>query len=151
MRNPSPGTQCLGKGPACQGDALASSNPGSCPKGAACHRVSPASPTQGPLLGSHLPRLVQSRDRRGKPARQRNVAQTHPLCSLVSLPIYISYKSGEQKDGMSCQLISAHYRNCSLKANAIPLNVLRKGLLTVFTLCMSSFTTFEEEKKKKPT
>lgn len=127
-----------------------SSNPGTCPKAAACHRVPPASPRQGPPLGSHLPRLLQPCDRRGKPARQCNVAQTHPLCSLVSLPIYISSQSGEQEEGMSCQLISVRCRNCSLKANGIPHNMLRKELLTIFTLCMPCFTPFDGGKKKNP-
>lgn len=125
-----------------------SSNPGTCPKAAACHRVPPASPRQGPPLGSHLPRLLQPWDRRGKPARQCNVAQTHPLCSLVSLPIYISSQSGEQEEGMSCQLISVRCRNCSLKANGIPHNMLRKELLTIFTLCTPCFTPFDGGKKK---
>lgn len=43
----------------------------------------------------------------------------HTLCSLVSLPIFMSNKSEEQEEGISCRLIPARCRSCSLKANVI--------------------------------
>lgn len=47
----------------------------------------------------------------------------HTLCSLLSHPTCRSYKS-EQEEGVSCRLIAAHCRSCSLKANPITLSTL---------------------------
>lgn len=49
----------------------------------------------------------------------------HTLCSLMSLPIYINYKSEDREEGISCQLIPAHWRSRSQKTNVISLNTLR--------------------------
>lgn len=85
-----------------------------------------------PSLGRRLLRLVESCDRRDKPARQFHTTQTHPPCSLLSLPTYTSYKS-EQEEGISCSLIPAQCRSCSLKANLITLITLTEELLTVLS------------------
>lgn len=62
----------------------------------------------------------------------------------MSLPIYISYKSEEQEEGISCQLIPAHCRSCNLKANMICLNTLTNELCTILCLHMAHFTPFEK-------
>lgn len=69
-----------------------------------------------PSLGSHFLRLLESCARRDKPAREFHTTQTHPVCSLLSLPTYTSYKS-EQEEGVNCRLIPVQGRSCSLKAN----------------------------------
>lgn len=48
---------------------------------------------------------------------------------------------------MSYQLIPAHCRICSLKANVVSLNTPMEEPLPVFTLCMPCFVPFEGEKK----
>lgn len=48
---------------------------------------------------------------------------------------------------MSYQLIPAHCRICSLKANVVSLNTPMEEPLPIFTLCMPCFVPFEGEKK----
>lgn len=58
--------------------------------------------------------------------------QIHPPCSLLSLPTYTSYKS-QQEEGISCRLIPARRRSCSLKANLIALISPTEELLTALS------------------